>query len=377
MKVAFVADVHVGNHRRHGGAVEAGLNQRCRAAVDVLHHAKRRARELDAPFVVLGDLFDTTRPEPQVITAVQHALSGVETYLLMGNHDQYSVAPGDHALGPLDGFSMTEVIEKPGIVDFNGVELWAVPFRPGDARVWLPEVMRTSFQNTQPPKVRVLCLHLGLIDDDTPPYLKDAHDAVPVDLVGELAERYGIRYAVAGNWHARRLWSMVEPRVHVMQVGALVPTGWDNPGLEGYGTLAILDSEAGTLTYEELTGPRFVKTRTVEEAYEVAGEAKRLGHQLYLQMVAPPDQLASTLALLDIPGLAAVEVVPDAAQSEQAARSAADAARSGETLGTALGGFVEEMKLEEGVDRAAVLRRARGYLWVDDTIAALKESDGT
>lgn len=365
MKIAFVADCHVGNHKRHGGTALAGLNARCRATVDVLTRAAKHARSIDAPLVVLGDLFDTTHPEPQVIAAVQRALAGIETYLLMGNHDQFSTAKGDHALGPLDGFNMIEVVERPMVVDFANAEVWMVPFRPGDAREWLPEVLATSFQNAFPIKrPRVMGLHLGLIDESTPEYLRNAHDAVSVELVNELCARYNIGYVVAGNWHMRRRWG------NVMQIGALVPTGWDNPGLGGYGTLAVLDTAAPPdeqLSFVELPGPRFVKTRTVDEASAVAEEAKRLLHQLYLQHVAPPDQLDATLGLLGIPGVHAVEVVPDAKQAEAAARSAADAARSGETLAAALRGFVGEMQLDEGVDRDAVLRRAQGYLGIEGT----------
>jgi len=32
-----------------------------------------------------------------------------------------------------------------------------------------------------------------------------------------------------------------------MQLGALCPTGWDNPGLDGYGTVAFLDGEGDAL----------------------------------------------------------------------------------------------------------------------------------
>jgi hypothetical protein len=359
VRIAFVADIHAGNHQRHGGAVEAGLNARCRAVVDALMRAVDRARELQCgALAVLGDLFDSASPSPQVIAAVQQALRGVETYLLLGNHDMVSMAPGDHALGPLDGFNMIEVVERPTVISVGDAELWTVPFQPGDARKWLPKTLATSFQNIQPPKHRILCLHLGLIDESTPPYLKDAHDAVPVSLVEELKAHYGIDCVLAGNWHSRKRWG------NVMQVGALVPTGWDNPGLTGYGSLVIYDSADKTLTVREIPGPRFIKARMPEDV-DAAIEGAPEGTQLYLQYVAPPDQLDEARKLVDSLGMVftAAEVIPDGAAAESAARGAADAARSTETLIEALNAFVKEMPLDEGVDRELVLLRAREYLW--------------
>ena len=45
MRVGFVADVHVGNHIRFGGPIEAGMNRRCRETVATLRRAVLKARE--------------------------------------------------------------------------------------------------------------------------------------------------------------------------------------------------------------------------------------------------------------------------------------------------------------------------------------------
>ena len=58
MTVCFLADLHVANHKRHGGPVKAGINRRCQHVLDALESAYKRAERLDAKAVViLGDLF--------------------------------------------------------------------------------------------------------------------------------------------------------------------------------------------------------------------------------------------------------------------------------------------------------------------------------
>ena len=125
----------------------------------------------------------------------------------------------------------------------------------------------------------------------------------------------GMTSVIAGNWHKTHTWTVGEVveipavgpailpnlpptkdteleglrqktpcRLSAVQCGALVPTGWDNPGLEGYGSLWFWDiSEKRSLSphtplqnhdwqgqvrsdsdlscwrREEIPGPRFIK----------------------------------------------------------------------------------------------------------------------
>lgn len=97
--ISFIADTHIANHRRFAGESRACINVRCHTTLNSLEQAVESAR---GTLVVLGDIFDTVRPEPQVIAAVQLALWETHTtFLLLGNHDMVSTQPGDHALGPL------------------------------------------------------------------------------------------------------------------------------------------------------------------------------------------------------------------------------------------------------------------------------------
>jgi hypothetical protein len=261
-RVCFVADCHLGNHRRHAGPREASLNRRCREGLTVFRRAVQRAVELHAAaFVVLGDLFDDQRPLPQLVSAVQRILdpadeAGMRVHLLVGNHDLVSSALGDHALGPLTPLAF--IHDRPTAVQVGPrgeVELFLVPFGLGGAPAsdWLPDVVRTiAAGGGRRPDRRVLGVHLGIRDGRTAPWLRDAPDAVDAELLSELCAEAGVGQALAGNWHFRRQWyfdaeSVPEQAVRkgarsgvgVTQLGALVPTGFDNPGLGEYGTLAV------------------------------------------------------------------------------------------------------------------------------------------
>ena len=116
MKVAAIADVHLGNHRVFAGHRRAGLNDRARAILAVLGQAIVTAHADEAEILAIaGDLFDTSRPPPAHIAAVQEtlALLGNKCHVLCGNHDQTSSSPGDNAVAPLG--PVATVHEQPGV----------------------------------------------------------------------------------------------------------------------------------------------------------------------------------------------------------------------------------------------------------------------
>lgn len=361
-RIAFCADCHLGNHRRFGGPVEASLNRRCREGLEVLRAAADRAVATRAfAFVVLGDLFDYQRPEPSLLAAVQHIFADLDdrlqggVILLVGNHDQTSSTTEDNALSPL--FPHATVVEHPQAVNIGGVELILIPFRPGHEKAedWLPTVL-----DQMPPagtKARVLGLHLGIADEQTAVWLRDSRDAIKASTLIKLGKEHGVSAVFAGNWHDRRIWKRSEPTV--FQLGALVPTGWDNPGLQGYGTLAFWDD--GKIDFEELTGPRFLKLKAGQNPPKHAHQFKT-----YVSITAAQDEVLETQSWLDSGKVTGTvvdgEVLIDTADSKVAARSAATAARSAETLDEAVSGFVEDMPLEDGVARFDVLALSRGYL---------------
>ena len=348
-KLGFVADVHVGNHKLHGGSLDAGINLRALRTLETLIEAMRAAKEQACQALfVLGDLFDYAKPEPQLIAAVQRILStgGLEVYVLVGNHEHVSTAKGDHALGPLHNVGMIEVIEQPQVVRVGAHRVVCVPFTPGDARERIPRIVNELTEGMTEPFI--VATHAGIIDESTPPWLVKSHNALSVEALRAL----GAQAVLSGDWHERKRWEG-----NILQVGSLCPTGWDNPGVTGYGTLATWDG--AKLRVQELRGPRFV---TLDEGEmlpscqwplyvrRVIGDAEKL------------DEARNEAAALKETGRVEVcEVVVDKTAAQRETRTAVALARSAQTLDEALALYVEEMPVEN-VSRDSVLARCRRYL---------------
>jgi len=369
----FVGDVHLGNHRTLGGSVVAGVNQRAQQTLNVIRAAKAHAcrHEEETNLFVLGDLFDTSNPTPQLVTAAMEALwpksHPLSVHLLAGNHDLVSDEDGDHALGPFVFVPRMDVYEAPCARDFGADEatVLLVPYRSGHAKEWLPGALVELLKGYPSHGRRLLLLHLGIHDAAMRaalPWTKDAADAVSIEQLQDLCAAHGIESVVAGNWHARKRWRTSS--LDVLQVGALVPTGWDNPGLRGlYGTVASFGP--GGLSVYELPGPRFV---TVTEAGALNNILDEADEQdlLYVRWKTAPSNVEGVTAHLRelreggiIAGFT-VQIEQEALRAQ--AQAASQRARSAETLQEALAHYVAGVALEEGIDRAEVLDRAREYL---------------
>lgn len=371
MRIACVADVHIGNHRKHGGPLVAGVNTRGAQTIEAFRAAVRRAREKEADtFVVAGDLFDYSRPEAPLIAAVQDVLEearepanghrGMEVVLLVGNHDQDSAEPGNHALSPLREWA--RVVEKPSVVNLSRGSLLALPYDPRPAGEWFDATVDELMAKAGAPCA--LVVHLGIADSTTAPWLVNARDAIAADKVLAAMQRHDLNWGLAGNWHNHAAWPPDAPRL--IQCGALVPTGWDNEGLDGYGGVVLIDDSEGTVSAEVVPGPRFVKVRNAGALKKAERRAKLEGLSLYVNFVASADVLSDARSLLDEARergtVVGGEANPDAGEAEAAARSAAYGARKAETLDEALHAFVGQMALDEDLDRKDVESRARGYL---------------
>lgn len=372
MRLAFIADVHLGNHRAFGGVPVAGLNARAHAILRAL----RRARELATAagvgdLFVLGDLFDTASPSPQLLAAALDALAGrdarARVHLLRGNHDMVSDAPGDHALGVF-AHAGVRVWETPDVLVGDRARIAVVPYLTGSTDARLPPVLRDLASRVQEP-LDVVLLHAGIHDPQlraTLPWAAGAHDAVSTTLLAGVAN--AARRVYAGNWHTARDW-VLDGGLCVHQVGALVPTGWDNPGLDGYGRLMVLDTSANTSLVYQVGGPRFVHADSPAELEALRAQAAAASPDpvsLYVRADATPDGIADARAWLDravSDGVAAGYAVRvGSEQVRAAAREAAAAARSAHVLDDAVHAYVGRMPLPDGVDRAEVLDRTREYL---------------
>jgi hypothetical protein len=363
-RIAMVADCHLANHKKFGGEVRAGVNSRARLILDVLYCALDKAADIGADqFWVLGDLFDGVRPEPQLIGEVQRLFADSQfdrghIVLLLGNHEQVSRLAGDNSLAPLA--PVATLCELVGAE--NGVRFF--PYAPRDWKGTIEATM-TLNKNHNPP-VRLAVAHVGLIEPGTPFMFRDHQDAVDVDWLGEILAEHGVKHFVAGHWHA--YWNGVRSGTHLWQLGALCPTGWDNPG-PGYGKMLVVDTGGTEMTTElhELPGPRFINLRA-DDPGDLVLPAGLTGCQVFVRIVVSAGSMPWALQWLEQEKVRGSvedgEVLIDGQEAEQAAREAAGAARSSETLQQALDGYVRSMQLPDGVTRETVLAECRRYLGV-------------
>lgn len=366
-RIAFVADVHIGNHRKHGGNVVAGMNARCRGVIDALDRAVEWAKEQEVDaFVVCGDLFDTARPTPQMIAETQRVLAKVPSVVECGNHDKSSTEDGDHALGPLD--PVATIVERPTIINVGYVDLICIPFLPGPASTWFEQTIADVIikEETGAP-TRLLAFHLGVEDAHTPSYLRGANDSIKLKVVQRVMEKHNIAYAFAGNWHEHHHWYVIDGTHGVLQCGTLAPTGFDNGGLEGFGYVALFDTSTKPhIHLERIPGPRFLTVRGPSAADTIIKSAKKEGNTVYVRWKTDINGERTAREEMtewqDAGLIDGWEASVEDEEAEECARVAAKSARKAETMAEALAKFVADMPLEEGVDRNEVLARAQGYL---------------
>ena len=401
VKIAAVADVHVGNRQRFArGTERAGVNLRARLIVDVLRDACTVAADQSADVLVIpGDLFDVVRPEPQLLAEVQKALSvcsenNVDVHIVVGNHEQASSEPGDHALGPLE--PVAQVHERPAMRSIHSalssvweqeserVEAYLLPYSPElpgseyvQSAIAQLELMREGEVDEGYPAARdrMLFAHLGVEDSGTPVWLRGAHDSIKATDLADLMRRAGISCAIVGNWHDHRVWSF-DDGVEIVQCGALAPTGFDNPSTgsnlgtnDPYGSLIIWDSSRPRGARCErivINGPRFVQGRSTRAVVDAIEEGViNHGHTVFARLVVSPDAVISVrqeferMTTCQVGSEYHYEVVADADDVKRRVTSAAISARDATTTDSAIAEYVAAMPLDEDIDRQAVLDTAR------------------
>lgn len=354
MKYALVADVHVGNFRKYGGPVAGGVNKRGREVLKSLRAAYSHAKNAECNrFIILGDLFHSSSPTPQLISQVAaicappavQAVPVMQSDFLVGNHDQVSLSPNDHALAPFT-FMGINVIEETSTLDDG--DLAFVPFRPGNCEEWLEEEM-AHCQGAS-----LLGLHLGIYDDTTAPYLQKCEDAVSYSRLTELCDKFDIGDVVAGNWHQGRKW---EDDTRTMVIpGALSPTGFADLGTKTIGRMVIWDD--GEFTIKTVPGIRFVKC-TLQQ-FKDRDQARSATH--YFKLMLQPDELEEAKELMREQKVEdRWEFALDNSETEEALSDAADKARSVESLDKAIDGYIDGLKVAEPGTVAGVKKRIKAY----------------
>ncbi|MAF30560.1 MAG: hypothetical protein CL819_15340 [Croceicoccus sp.] len=394
MRIQTIADIHIGNHLRFArGTMEAGINRRGRLVLDAFGHVLQH--ELDEPdaFFIAGDLYDEVRPEPQLLAAGMRLLGdSIEwhnnpeppTSIIVGNHEQASNLEGDHALGVFS--RMARVVEKPqayleeGKQDEAGVLVWALPYRtdlrPQEYIESALAEMENRFDITTDYADAILLAHFGVEDQRTPPWLKGGHGSIHADVLHEIAAKAGISCVLAGDWHEHRSWRY-DDGIEIVQIGALVPTGFDNPSnvaqlhpdRDPYGSVITWDNskpKGKRCSRSVVQGPRFVKTKSSAEVEAALDEASDYGHELFVQVTASADAVtAMTRHIEELQARTTMpfhfEVVADHADVRRRIESAAISAKDAETTERAIAEYVFEMPLDEDLDPQEVNRLAQGF----------------
>ena len=289
-------DPHCWPHKRHGGPRKNGVNRRGELCLGTTRRLVDFANEHDAHLVVAGDLVDDPGPvQPQFAARLRDELArcrgGVS--LMLGNHDM--TADGDHSLGIYEVHNDYSDVTVCAQTSWSyGYNLHDEPYGDEDA-ILVP--FHRDIRDERVRDVPLLVGHFGVFDDSFPSWAQRSKGAWHVDRLFDFMTKRNIKCLLSGDWHQRRGWIgtdtartdwkgsafriEAEDERIILQGGALTPTGWDNPGLHGYGTAALWDGER--LSWQELPGPRFCVVRSEAEEKGVVDEARRLGHNLFLR----------------------------------------------------------------------------------------------
>lgn len=373
MRLGFISDVHVGNASVFPGSVELGMNQRCRDTIEVLRDAVGIAKRIGVhELFILGDLFDTHRPIPQMVEAVRDALSGINVTILRGNHDARTDHEHDDAISVLQGMSSSRirVVSKPCtlLVSLGGLQARAivVPHRSDHPmRQAVKETVRGS--DLGGGMVNFLLFHAGLQDDTTPAYLRSDEATVDTETLAELMqEREGISAAFCGDWHAPKDLRVGGAQRPVVQVGSLVPTDFGETGFERHGLVTWdLVSYPDRLT---VPGPRFVKAPSpTPELWDQIASKLTNGEvtKVYASFHPTTRELADQARAECEANAAYLEgwrVLPDVHAVKERASTQVQSVREARTLDAALAAHCASLSLPVGVTADEVYHRVRAIL---------------
>lgn len=365
MNIGFCADVHLWSYPYAGGKVTAGLNRRAWEQIDVLRRTVKAAKEhCCSHLVILGDLFDRAKPEPQLLAAVREVLVEYElnVIILVGNHDQVSSEPGDHALNTLTWPNTVKVIETPTLLVEAEVEFICIPHQAGQADEWLPETLSgtgsKSLQclpalESKSARTRFLLLHLGIRDENTASFMQSSHDSVHIDALEEMSKKYHIDFAAAGNWHKRDQWD--RDNFSCVQCGTLIPHSFSDEGLDRRGDLILWKD--GEWSKEQIPGPRFIKREWNEE--NLVGDIKGTENIIYLRLVTTKELYAAAnthLKELDIQHGEVKIVATDQITTREEIKSTTD------SLTETMKRYIENQTFDNRVDKDVVLERSLGFM---------------
>lgn len=376
MKICWISDIHLGNHKKFGGPVVGGLNLRAFDCLEAMSktvgttsvgsYAHRQQQ-----MVVLGDMFDYSRPEARLIheTNIWLGMFAHKPWVLSGNHDQVSAMYGDTAVAALSPTDCVSV-QATKVARFGEVEMVFIPFREGNALEFIEtELKALGAYPVADGKRVVLNLHVGISDNNAPYYLDKSKACIRAEDMFNLCKKYGITHVMSGDWHRHQIWK--KDGITICQVGSLCPSRFPPNHEHGHvGPMVTMDTTTGKIEVKNIPGPRFYKFRweSVDQAWMPPVDAT----PAYVKVTCQPrdreaaegwlKQIDVNCALQDKPGLRGTELDVDNAKALAKARTASFEARKASSLEEAVGRYVGSMPLAEGVEREQVLSKIRKLL---------------
>lgn len=287
--LAVTADLHLASHQAHGGQMRDGLNERGRICVAAFRASLRKAREAGAWYFAAGDIFNSWKPEPALVAAVQRAIQEEchdpsRVVLVAGNHDMQDSSPlsASTSLEPLQHHAT--LVRGPTWFHLPGVSVLCVSFTSDKPMAdHLEEVLSLDL----PEEVqyhRVLITHVGVTDSMSPSWLKGKKDAMDSGHLLALLCAAGFDGAFVGNYHAHQIWEAGPGNTPwIVQCGTMTPWNHSDEGeFPKVGGMALYTP--GQLpTMVEIPGPRLLTLQPGEEM------PKAGANQYFVRGVVAPD----------------------------------------------------------------------------------------
>lgn len=398
-----IADVHIGNHGVLAGTSAGGVNERCdlifralTALADMFGSSPRPKRSPRRTLAIAGDLFDVDKPSPAILARTMGCVLRLNEVfedglrIIPGNHDRTSES--ETALLPLTFLAPVASNRGPRVSAGNDTALDDTTLYLSFQSHVLPiQHVRNALASAGDEDVDRIVLHYGIMDDVTPPWLRNATDAIHIDdLVSELQKFHRPLNVFAGNWHDQKSWLYRHPGDKrpvtrgVYQCGAFVSTGFDNEGSKtGHAWCELPDGSVRSLKCNAIS---FDTVHDISElppllsAIEKDPWAKEAAYRKFFRVLLDPEKAAEQRSAVtamvglyerggrnEIANLVRIDCRlrdQDKSVSTEQAQAVARASVSG--VGEALSAYVDQMPLPDGVDRALVLAEARRLVKLED-----------
>jgi DNA repair exonuclease SbcCD nuclease subunit len=165
MRIAHLADTHLGYRRWHYTDPASGRNQREADVYRVFHQAVDKAIELEVDVVVhAGDLFEAYHPSTYALGVALDGFAklrdaGIPSAVIAGNHSTPRDKTAAHVFSVLERFGTSAIFKGPETVRFGDLSVTGIPHQ-SDKELLLQQIQEAKPDRAA--KFNLLVLHVGL-----------------------------------------------------------------------------------------------------------------------------------------------------------------------------------------------------------------------